>query len=68
MSRYPSCSPAPLGTAAASIAGEVTPTAGTSVVLQLEATGIERTATVTRNDPTAGRADPVFDTLSLIPI
>ena len=53
-----------LGTAAASVSGEVTPTAGTSVVLHLVATGIERTATVTRNDPTAGRADLVFDTSS----
>lgn len=56
-----------LGTAAASITGEVTPSAGSSVVLQLDATGIERTATVTRNDPSAGRADLVFDTQSSLP-
>lgn len=56
-----------LGTAAASVTGEVTPPAGTFVVLQLEATGIERTAMVSRNDPTAGRADLVFDTYSSLP-
>lgn len=56
-----------LGTAAASVSGEVTPAAGSSVVLQLVATGIERTATVSRNDPAAGRADLVFDTGSSLP-
>jgi len=56
-----------LGTAAASVSGDITPAAGTSVVLQLSATGIERTATVTRNDSSAGRADLVFDTYSSLP-
>ena len=56
-----------LGTAAASVTGEVMPAAGTSVVLHLDSTGIERTALVSRHDPTAGRADLVFDTHSSLP-
>lgn len=56
-----------LGTGAASVTGEVVPVAGTFVVLHLDATGIERTAMVSRHDPAAGRADLVFDTYSSLP-
>lgn len=57
-----------LGLASASIAGPSLPSAGRSVVLRLMNSGIERTATVTRNDPEAERADLVFDTQSSLPV
>lgn len=56
-----------LGTAAASVSGSLIPGAGTSVVLRLGATGIERTAMVSRHDPSASRADLVFDSFSSLP-
>lgn len=57
-----------LGLASASITGLSLPSAGRSVLVRLTNSGIERTATVTRHDPVAARADLVFDTHSSLPV
>ena len=57
-----------IGPLSATVMGQKLPTAGTSAVLRLLATGIERLAVVTRSDRASGRAHLAFDVYTSIPI
>lgn len=57
-----------IGTASASVLVTAPPPAGSTVVLRLLATGIERLGTVTRTDHESGRFHVVFDTYSSLPV
>ncbi len=57
-----------LGPLTATVTGPKLPSAGSSVVLSLEATGIERLATVVRSDKASGRAHLAFDVYTSLPV
>lgn len=57
-----------LGTASATVLSTEPPPAGTSVVVRLLATQIERTGTVTRTDRASGRFHVTFDPYSSVPV
>ncbi len=57
-----------LGAVSASVVTEGVPPAGASVVLMLQATGIERTGSVVRSDPSSGRFHMAFDSYTSLPV
>ncbi len=57
-----------LGAATATVWSSPVPQAGTSLVLHLQMTGIERTGTVVRSDPQSGRFHVAFDPYTSVPV
>jgi hypothetical protein len=57
-----------LGAVSASVRSSVVPAGGTSLVLRLLATGIERTGRVIRTDPESGRFHISFDSYTSLPV
>jgi len=57
-----------LGVSTATVLGDEVPTAGSSVVLRLLTTGIERTGLVTRSDRASGLFHIAFDPFTSVPL
>ena len=57
-----------LSAATATVSSSPVPPAGTSLVLHLQATGIERTGSVVRSDPQSGRFHVAFDPYTSVPV